>query len=395
MGEIFERPMAAHPLPFTGERLTTALSGQTEIEHIHRYVLARHLCRGRDVLDVASGEGYGAALLAQTAASVVGVEVAEDAVVHAAASYKAPNLRFLRSDARSLPLCDATIDIVVSFETIEHFVDHERFLAEIRRVLRPGGLVIISTPDRDIYSPTDQPANPFHVLELTREEFAALLRKHFVNVVSLLQRVMIGSAMEVPAEVLTSERLCIERRGLRHLELSVGLARPQYIIAVASDVALPPIPGSLYLESGSIVGWTEAIRQALAAKADGEVATQRRAREAAEAVATSEREAREKAEAVATSEREAREKAEAVATSEREAREKAEAVAANEREAYQRVEAEWRAQAVKTEQAELTLARLESELAGRKALLVATHASWSWHLTAPLRATVRWLRMWR
>jgi ubiquinone/menaquinone biosynthesis C-methylase UbiE len=347
-------------MPFTGERLTTALSGQTEIEHLHRYVLARHLCRGRKVLDVASGEGYGAALLAQTAAFVVGVEIADDAVAHAAASYNAPNLHFVRGDARSLPLADAAVDIVVSFETIEHFADHERFLTEIRRVLQPGGLAIISTPDRDNYSPADHPANPFHVLELTREEFAAQLRKHFVNVVPLLQRVIVGSAMEGPAEILASARLCVERRGPRHLELSVGLARPLYVIAIASDAELPPVPGSLYFESGSIVDWTEAIRQAFAMKADGEVAA--------------EREAREQAEAAAMTEREARERAEAAAMTEREARERAEAAAENERDAHQRVKA---------------------ELAGHRARLVAMYASSSWRLTAPLRAIAEWLRLWR
>ena len=79
MGEIFARPFPVTALPFTGERLTSEFGGQTEMEHLHRYMLARHLCRGRDVLDIASGEGYGAALLGQVASTVIGVEVAEDA----------------------------------------------------------------------------------------------------------------------------------------------------------------------------------------------------------------------------------------------------------------------------------------------------------------------------
>src|SRR5213079_65208 len=78
MGEIFSRPAPAVPLPFTGERLTSELTGQTEIEHLHRYLLAREFCRGKRVLDVASGEGYGAALLAQVAAAVTGVDIAQD-----------------------------------------------------------------------------------------------------------------------------------------------------------------------------------------------------------------------------------------------------------------------------------------------------------------------------
>jgi hypothetical protein len=152
--------------------------------------------------------------------------------------------------------------------------------------------------------------------------------------------------MEGPAEILASARLCVERRDPRHLELSVGLARPLYVIAIASNAELPPVPGSLYFESGSIVDWTEAIRQTFAMKADGEVAA----------------------------EREARERAEAAAMAEREARERAEAAAENERDAHQRVRA---------------------ELAGHRARLVAMYASSSWRLTAPLRAIAEWLSSWR
>ena len=137
MGEIFKRPMPAANLPFTGERLTSELTGQTEIEHLHRYFLARHMCRGKDVLDVASGEGYGSALLAQVAKSVIGVELAEDVVAHANTEYGQPNVCFRQGDARELPIPDDSIDVAVSFDTIEHFDGHDRFLSEIRRVPPP------------------------------------------------------------------------------------------------------------------------------------------------------------------------------------------------------------------------------------------------------------------
>ena len=155
MGEIIVWPKPPSPLAFTGERLTSTYGGQTEIEHLHRYLMAREWCRDKDVLDVASGEGYGTALLAQVARKAVGVEIAPDAVDHASSAYKANNLNFLVGDARALPSPDATFDVVTSFETIEHFGEQQLFLSEVRRVLRPGGLFIASTPDRDNYSPAE------------------------------------------------------------------------------------------------------------------------------------------------------------------------------------------------------------------------------------------------
>src|ERR1700722_17949262 len=121
MQENFPREVAANPEPFTGERLTASVHGKIEIEHYHRYLFSRGFCRDRDVLDVASGEGFGAAQLAQVARQVVGVEFAGATVRNAAENFQRPNLCFVQADARSLPLSDASIDVVTLFETIEHF----------------------------------------------------------------------------------------------------------------------------------------------------------------------------------------------------------------------------------------------------------------------------------
>src|SRR5580658_7760371 len=104
MAETFPREAAANPEPFTGERLTASVHGQIEVEHYHRYLFSRAFCRDRDVLDVASGEGYGAAQLAQVARHVVGVEYSGATARNAAENFPRPNLCFVRSDARSLPL---------------------------------------------------------------------------------------------------------------------------------------------------------------------------------------------------------------------------------------------------------------------------------------------------
>src|SRR5262245_51627479 len=110
MGEIFERVLPERALEWTGERVTTRTVGQVEIEHLHRYFFARELCRGRDVPDIASGEGYGALLLAQAASSVAGVDVCAEAVAYAEGAYQRPNLRFLKGDACSIPLPDRAVD---------------------------------------------------------------------------------------------------------------------------------------------------------------------------------------------------------------------------------------------------------------------------------------------
>ena len=253
MGEIFQRAAPSSALAWTGERLTTETGGQVEIEHLHRYFFARSLCRGLDVLDVASGEGYGAALLAQVARSVVGVEIAEDTVEYARAAYGAPGLTFLHGDARRIPCPDNSFDAVVSFETLEHFYEHGEFMAEVRRVLRPGGLLVISSPERDVYSPAGGTPNPYHVHELTHAEFGTLLRANFGHVSMYAQRPLLGSALvaeELPAEA--APLLTFEKRDAQHFEASVGLPRPIYLLAVASDQPFVPRIGSLYVETSGV-----------------------------------------------------------------------------------------------------------------------------------------------
>lgn len=251
MGEIFRYEVPKNPLEFTGERWTTAARGQIEIEHLHRYLLARDFARGKDVLDIACGEGYGTALLAQVARRVIGVDIDPPTVAHAATQYVRANLHYVTGDARGIPLASASVDLVVSFETLEHFAEQEMFLAEVRRVLRPGGLLVISTPDSDVYSPVGAGANTFHLRELSREEFVATLSRDFRHVTVSSQRALVGSAI-VPRDANPGlpPAVTFERRDDRHLERCDGLPRAVYLLACASDQPIAAAAGpSLYIHS--------------------------------------------------------------------------------------------------------------------------------------------------
>ncbi|BCQ24034.1 glycosyltransferase [Caballeronia sp. NK8] len=250
VGQTQARPAIAdagsEDLAWDGERYIPGMSTEIELEHMHRYVVARKLAAGKRVLDIACGEGYGSFALAHAASSVIGVDISEDAIHHATKAYSQNGLplEFKIGSAAEIPLPDASVDLVVSFETIEHHDQHEEMIAEIRRVLKPGGCVIISSPNKYEYSDVTGYANPFHVKELYLEEFEALLRVKFPNVEIYGQRVLTGSLL-APLDERT-----VHVRSLPGAEADAqeftGVARPLYFIAVASDAALPTLDSSVY-----------------------------------------------------------------------------------------------------------------------------------------------------
>ncbi|MBL7749096.1 MAG: class I SAM-dependent methyltransferase, partial [Chitinophagaceae bacterium] len=159
---------------WTGERLETFVFNESTIEHLHRYAIACGLAAGKTVLDIACGEGYGSYLLAAKAASVTGMDIDNTTIKKATQKYPKENLRFTQATAEKIPAADAQFDMVVSFETLEHLEDHDTMIKEIKRVLKPGGLLVISTPDKKNYSDKRNYKNPFHLKELYRNEFEAL-----------------------------------------------------------------------------------------------------------------------------------------------------------------------------------------------------------------------------
>ncbi len=164
----------------TGERMLPALSHRTVYwEHVERYRFASGFARNNDVLDIACGEGYGtASLLKAGARSVVGVDISQESVDHAAKKY---GLRTMVGSAEAIPLPDGVLDLVVSFETIEHVRQPELFLAECVRVLKPTGTLLVSTPNKPVYDQRT-PDNQFHCSEMSLADFESSLSKYFSKV---------------------------------------------------------------------------------------------------------------------------------------------------------------------------------------------------------------------
>ena len=233
-------------MDFTGERFVPGVQGDIRLEHLHRYLLARTLVRHKRVLDIACGEGYGAALLSKSALMVTGVDIDDDSITHARKTYVGADLNFLRGDATAIPLADASVDIVVSFETLEHISDQQRMMTEIKRVLIPGGLLVMSSPDRQEYSDVPKYSNPFHVKELYRTELEDLISNHFKHSAIYGQRVQYGSIISPLSN--KSVRFVGFRESVQDSAVEGnGLPKPVYFIIAASDVDLPDLPAGVFI----------------------------------------------------------------------------------------------------------------------------------------------------
>jgi len=168
-------------LKFTGERFTPECEREIWYEHYHRYAFAKRLVKNKKVLDIACGEGYGSYILSHYAQSVVAVDIDPLTIEHAKNKYEIKNLTFIEGSCLSIPLEDASIDVVISFETLEHLAEQSEMLKEFNRVLKTDGLLVISTPEKKHYSDETGFDNEFHVKELYKHEFQQLLDKHWAN----------------------------------------------------------------------------------------------------------------------------------------------------------------------------------------------------------------------
>ncbi|MGH7195578.1 MAG: methyltransferase domain-containing protein [Candidatus Saccharimonadales bacterium] len=169
----------------TGERMVPEFHKGLLLyaEHLTRYICAQKLAVNKTVLDIACGSGYGTKMLAEHASKVYGVDVDSTTIAYAKENYGAKNIEYKIGDGESIPLDDSSVDIVVTFETIEHIKDYNKFLDEVRRVLRPDGLAIISTPNDLEFAE----GNHFHLHEFKYDELKNLLAKRFKNIKSYYQ----------------------------------------------------------------------------------------------------------------------------------------------------------------------------------------------------------------
>ena len=269
MTENSDQHRLPQPLPFTGERFTPECVREIWYEHWHRYAFALPLAKGRRVLDAACGEGYGSALLARVADTVLGVDLSTQAIEHARQRYAdRAKLRFLQADVTRLDdLPDASFDLIVSLETLEHVEAQERLLDGFRRLLAPDGVLLVSTPDKTQYNAHGGEPNPFHVRELEREDFESLLSRRFAHRRLFAQKLLFVSALWSLDRTDARWQADTERDG--RIEPGLGYPPLYYVAACAQQAApLAELPGmSLFGDAQEQVyrHYNEEIRRHIAA----------------------------------------------------------------------------------------------------------------------------------
>jgi ubiquinone/menaquinone biosynthesis C-methylase UbiE len=202
----------AAPEPtFTGERV---VPGKTPpflvLEHLVRYRFAAPFSDGLRVLDVGCGTGYGTAVLADTASVTIGVDSDPEAIHYADRTYRCGNLGFALADCRDLPFRDQSFELAVFFEVIEHIREQDQCLGEIRRVLSPDGMFILSTPNALRSTKMIEEENAFHHKELNEDELRELLRRHFDHVQLLYQHEFSASSIQLTAPEKTDPAEIVE-----------------------------------------------------------------------------------------------------------------------------------------------------------------------------------------
>ena len=236
-----------------GERLPVEQYNSVTAEHLHRYAMAVEIVKNKRVLDIASGEGYGSNILSSVASNVTGVDISDDAINHAKKKYdNKPNLSFIKGSLQNIPLPDNSIDVVVSFESIEHDTEHDIIMTELKRVLKADGILIMSTPDKYQYRDLPGYKNPFHVKELYQDEFKALISKYFSCTVFFSQRYYAGSLIVPMSDSDKSFKMFTG--DYSSVMAYDAITEPMFIVTIASDFAIDYFTTSFFNLTEKIEG---------------------------------------------------------------------------------------------------------------------------------------------
>jgi len=356
------------------------MHGLIEAEHLARYQWASAYVKGRRVLDAGCGVGYGSLILRSAGATkVTGVDIAQEAV-DAARTRAGGDVEFIAGDIAALPLEDATYDVAVCFEAIEHVQDQARALDELRRILTPSGLLFISSPNREVYLE----GNPHHTREYTPDELRSALEERFANVRLERQQAWLIS-MICDDETLGKADLERPLDGDVRKIAAIPPGRETFTLAVASDEELPST-GTLTMitDLDELSSWQERARsdeehlarsESSAREAAG---SYKSAQEAYESAQQDYKSAQQNYENALT----ALERSQSESTRNAEQLNRASTLLAERNAALRLVAEELAASRAQTTE-------LETSLRSSNASLAALTGSKSWRLTAPLRALAR------
>ncbi len=150
---------------------------------ISRYKFVLKYVKDKSIIDIGCGARMGPYILSEAASNVVGIDNSEEAIQFCKRKWPRRNISYLTADATKIPFEDNKFDIAVSFEVIEHIEDYVTYLKEVKRILRPDGIFILSTPNRPVASPSDKLSNVDHFREFDSEELRNILKKHFNEIV--------------------------------------------------------------------------------------------------------------------------------------------------------------------------------------------------------------------
>lgn len=234
----------------TGERFIPSVMNDPMLayEHWHRYFLASKYVKDKVVLDIACGAGYGSDLLSNLAEKVIGIDLSEESIEFAKKHYTNENIQFKQGSISNIPLTDKSVDVIVSYETIEHVDEDLQHIAmkEYGRVLKDDGILIISTPSKNAKNYNAE--NPYHLKEYYTDEFVDFLQKYFKKISYAGQEIKFAST------IVSNDNEDYEIKYTNYSKIYKPISPDKssltYLIAICSNLETLNIPNSIMVDSG-------------------------------------------------------------------------------------------------------------------------------------------------